>query len=217
MRTDVELQKAVQDELLFEPAVTATDIGVTAKNGVVTLIGTVKSYAEKWAAERAAERVAGMRALARELEVKLPSDWRRSDEDIAAAAIEALRWDVQVPDDQIQVVVEAGFVLLKGAVDWNYQREAAAHDVRQLTGVLGVDNQIAIASKISPDQVRAKIEAALQRSACKDARRIAVEAKGGSVILRGEVHSWTERENAERAAWSAPGVYFVEDDIRVQP
>ncbi len=216
MRTDAELQKAVHDELLFEPAVTATDIGITAKNGVVTLIGTVKSYAEKWAAERAAERVTGMRALAKDLKVKLPSDWQRSDEDIAAAALEALEWDVEVPDS-ITLVVEAGFVKLKGEVDWNYQREAAVRDVRRLVGVVDVVNDITITKNVSPDQVRSKIESALQRSACKDARKITIEAIGGNVVLRGEVHSWAEREDAERAAWNAPGVYFVEDNIRVQP
>jgi osmotically-inducible protein OsmY len=216
MKTDNELQKAVHDELLFEPAVTATDIGITAKNGVVSLVGTVKSYAEKWAAERAAERVIGMHALAKELKVKLPTDWRRSDEDIAAAGLSALKWDVQVPEDRITAEVEDGFVTLKGTVDWDYQRQAAARDVRQLTGVINVTNEIKLAPKASPEQVRTKIESALQRSACSDARRIKVDADGGRVTLTGEVHSWAEREDAERAAWSTPGVVVVYDEIRVQ-
>jgi osmotically-inducible protein OsmY len=217
MRSDAELQKAVQDELVFEPSVTATDIGVTAKNGVVALVGTVKSYAEKWAAERAAERVSGLRALARDLKVKLPTDWRRTDEEIAAAALAALKWDVQVPDDRIDLEVEDGVVTLTGDVDWNYQREAAERDVQRLTGVVAVSNLIAILPAATPIEIRSKIESALQRSACRDARRITVQAHGDVVVLSGEVHSWAERADAERAAWNAPGVQFVDDRIRVQP
>jgi osmotically-inducible protein OsmY len=217
MRTDAELQRAIQDELDFEPSVIATDIGVTVKEGIATLFGTVSSYAEKWAAERAAERVSGLRALAKDLTVKLPGDSERSDADIAAAALHALAWDTQVPDEKLQVEVQKGFVSLKGQVDWNYQREAAAYDVRKLTGVVGVGNQITLAATASAKEVRSKIESALQRRAVKDARRITVEADGGRVILRGEVHCWGEREDAEQAAWAAPGVSEVQDQIRIQP
>ncbi|MGZ3461079.1 MAG: BON domain-containing protein [Archangium sp.] len=217
MRTDAELQCAIQDELDFEPSVIASDIGVTVKEGIATLFGTVSSYAEKWAAERAAERVSGLRALAKDLTVKLPGDSERSDADIAAAALHALAWNVQVPDKKLQVEVQNGFVTLKGQVDWNYQREAAAHDVRKLTGVVGVGNQISLAATASAKEVRSKIESALQRRAVKDARRITVEADGGRVILRGEVHCWGEREDAEQAAWAAPGVSEVQDQIRIQP
>jgi osmotically-inducible protein OsmY len=217
MKTDAELQKAVDDELLFEPSVTATDIGITVKKGVVALVGTVKSYAEKWAAERAAERVSGVRALVKDLRVALPSDWRRTDQDIAAAALDALKWDVQVPEGRVRVEVEEGYVTLTGDVDWNFQREAAEHDVRRLTGVVNVSNLIAIVPSVSAGEVRSKIESALQRAACKDARRITVQAQGDVVTLSGEVHSWAEREDVERAAWNAPGVQYVDDRIRVQP
>jgi osmotically-inducible protein OsmY len=217
MRTDAELQRAIQDELDFEPSVIATDIGVTVKEGIATLFGTVSSYAAKWAAERAAERVSGLRALAKDLTVKLRGDSERSDADIAAAALHALAWDVQVPDTKLQVEVQKGFVTLKGEVDWNYQREAAAYDVRKLTGVVGVGNQITLPATASAKEVRSKIESALQRRAVKDARRVTVEADGGTVILRGEVHCWGEREDAEQAAWAAPGVSEVQDQIRIQP
>ena len=215
MKTDTELQNAVHDELLFEPSVVATDIGITVKNGVVSLVGTVTSYAEKWAAERAAERVSGVRALAKDLKVNLPSLNHRSDQDIAAAALNVLKWDIEVPDQQIKVEVENGYVTLLGEVDWNYQRTAAESDTRRLTGVVGVLNNIALKPHLSPKQVSSKIEAALQRAAVQDARRIQVEATGGRVVLRGTVRSWAERNDAERAAWAAPGVTSVEDHIRI--
>jgi len=217
MRTDAELQRAIQDELVFEPSVVATNIGVTVKNGIATLSGYVSSYTEKWAAERAAERVSGVRALAKDLTVKLPGDSERSDADIAAAALHALAWDVQVPHKNVQVEVQKGFVTLKGKVDWNYQREAAEHNVRKLTGVVGVGNLITLEATASAKEVRSKIESALQRRAVKEARRIKVEADGGKVTLRGEVHCWGERDDAERAAWAAPGVSEVYDEIRIQP
>jgi len=215
MKSDLELQKAVQEELAFEPAVVATDIGVTAKGGVVTLVGTVASYAEKWAAERAAERVSGMRALAKELVVNLPGSSQRTDAEIAAAALRELEWDVEVSGCNIQVEVELGTLALRGEVEWNYQREAAERDVRKLTGVVCVLNDLTLRPSASPRQVRSKIEAALQRAAMKEARHIVVEASGSKVVLRGEVQSWAERAEAERAAWAAPGVLTVVDEIRV--
>ena len=217
MKTDRELRQDVMDELTFEPSTTATDIGVTVKDGVVTLMGTVSNYAEKWAAERAAERVGYLRALAKDVTVKLPGSHKRSDSEIAAAALQALKWDVQVPDTRLKLEVENGQVTLKGELDWNYQREAADRDLRNLTGVLGVLNQVTLKPTASPEEVSAKIEAALQRTAVNDARRIKVDADGGKVTLRGDVHSWAEREDAERAAWQAPGVIAVVDQIRVQP
>jgi osmotically-inducible protein OsmY len=215
MRTDAELQKAVQEELRFEPSIVATDIGVAVKNGVVTLFGTVPNLTSKWAAERAAEKVTGLRALAKDLTVRLPGESHRSDADIAEAALHSLRWDVDVPDQRITVEVENGVVTLKGNVDWYFQRAAAEDNVRKLTGVVGVSNFITIKPSLTAKAIRTKIESALQRRAVKDARNISVEVEGGKVTLRGEVHCWAERENAELAAWGAEGVWQVNDEIRV--
>jgi len=216
MRTDAELQKAVQEELSFEPSIVATDIGVTVKNGIVTLFGTVPEFKSKWAAERAAETVTGIRALAKDLTVRLPGESHRSDAEIAEAALRALLWDVHVPEKRLAVEVENGFVTLKGEVNWYFQRTAAEQNVRKLTGVVGVSNLIAIKPSITAKAVRAKIESALQRRAVKDARKVSVDVDGGEVTLRGEVHSWAEREDAELAAWATEGVWHVNDEIRVQ-
>ena len=215
MKTDAELQRAVQEELSFEPSIVGTDIGVTVKNAVVTLFGTVPNLTSKWAAERAAEKVTGIRALAKDLMVRLPGESRRSDADIGEAALHSLRWDVDVPDQRITVEVENGLVTLKGEVDWYFQRAAAEANVRKLTGVVGVSNLITIKPSVTAKAIRAKIESALQRRAVKDARNISVEVEGGKVTLRGEVHCWAERENAELAAWGAEGVWQVNDEIRV--
>jgi len=216
MRTDAELQKAVQEELSFEPSIVATDIGVTVKNGIVTLFGTVPEFKSKWAAERAAETVTRIRALAKDLTVRLPGESHRSDAEIAEAALRALLWDVHVPEKRLAVEVENGFVTLKGEVNWYFQRTAAEQNVRKLTGVVGVSNLIAIKPSITAKAVRAKIESALQRRAVKDARKVSVDVDGGEVTLRGEVHSWAEREDAELAAWATEGVWHVNDEIRVQ-
>ena len=215
MKTDAELQRAVQEELSFEPSIVGTDIGVTVKNAVVTLFGTVPNLTSKWAAERAAEKVTGIRALAKDLMVRLPGESRRSDADIGEAALHSLRWDVDVPDQRITVEVENGLVTLKGEVDWYFQRAAAEANVRKLTGVVGVSNFITIKPSLTAKAIRTKIESALQRRAVKDARNISVEVEGGKVTLRGEVHCWAERENAELAAWGAEGVWQVNDEIRV--
>ena len=215
MKTDAELQRAVQEELSFEPSIVGTDIGVTVKNAVVTHIGTVPNLTSKWAAERAAEKVTGIRALAKDLMVRLPGESRRSDADIGEAALHSLRWDVDVPDQRITVEVENGLVTLKGEVDWYFQRAAAEANVRKLTGVVGVSNLITIKPSVTAKAIRAKIESALQRRAVKDARKISVEVDGGEVTLRGDVHCWAERENAELAAWAAEGVWQVNDEIRV--
>ena len=215
MKTDAELQRAVQEELSFEPSIVGTDIGVTVKNAVVTLFGTVPNLTSKWAAERAAEKVTGIRALAKDLRGRLPGESRRSDADIGEAALHSLRWDVDVPDQRITVEVENGLVTLKGEVDWYFQRAAAEANVRKLTGVVGVSNLITIKPSVTAKAIRAKIESALQRRAVKDARKISVEVDGGEVTLRGDVHCWAERENAELAAWAAEGVWQVNDEIRV--
>jgi osmotically-inducible protein OsmY len=215
MKNDVDLQRDVFDELKWEPAVHSTHIGVTVKDGVVTLEGVVDSYPEKWAAERAVKRVAGVKALAEELEVKLPGSGKQTDADIAEAAENALEWDTEVPEDRIKVTVEKGFLTLEGEVDWEFQRAAAKRAVQYLAGVKGVANEITLKPNVAPVDVKAKIEAALKRNAILDAEQINVQADGGKVTLRGSVSSWAERDEAEAAAWSAPGVNEVNDFIAV--
>jgi osmotically-inducible protein OsmY len=215
--TDTQLQRDVLDELKWEPSVDAADIGVSVKEGIVTLTGHVSSYAEKYAAERAAKRVYGVKAVANELDVKLPGSSRRTDEDIAAAAVGALRSNLAVPADKIKVTVSSGWVTLEGVVEWQYQKMAAESAVRYLPGVVGLSNQITVKPRVSPGELKSKIEDALKRSAEMDARRITVEVEGSKVILRGTVRSWAEKEEAAREAWAAPGVTSVENLIVVAP
>lgn len=216
MKSDMDVRRDVEAELRWEPRVIdATGIGVAVKKGVTTISGHVKSYAEKWAAERAVERVSGVTAVANELDVHLPGDWERTDEDIAQAAVDTLKWNLSVPRGRIQVEITKGWVTLTGDVDWQYQRDAANDAIRYLTGVKGVTNLVALKSPISVTAVKTDIEAALRRSAEVDAHKIGVDTNGHTVTLTGQVRSSNERKEAERAAWAAPGVYAVDNRIAV--
>ncbi len=215
-KANTQLQEDVLQELKYEPSVDASDIGVTAKDGIVSLTGNVKNYAEKDAAVHAAQRVAGVRAVADEMKVNLPSTHVRNDQDIAKAALNALEWDVWVPSKQIRVKVDDGWITLEGEVDYKYQQDAAENAVRNLIGVTGVANLINLKKpSVKYFEVKNTIENALRRAAELDAQRIRVEVDGDKVVLRGDVRSWAERNEAERAAWSAPGVGSVEDDLVV--
>ena len=217
MKTDAELQKDVMNELKWEPLIKAAEIGVGVKNGVVTLSGNVDHYYKKSAAERAAARVFGVKAVAEEIQVRLPGSLKRSDEGIAGAASNALGWNASVPHDRVKVQVQDGVVTLSGQVDAWYQKNEAENAVRYLMGVVSVNNLITIKPAVKPLDVKDKIEGAFQRNALIDARRIRIEAHGGKVTLRGSVRSRAERAEAEWAAWAAPGVTDVENDIIVNP
>jgi osmotically-inducible protein OsmY len=214
-KTDVELQRDVIDELRWDPRVDTAEIGVAVRDGVVTLTGTVDTNAKKYAAIHTAERIAGVRAIAEDLEVKLPSALRRSDTDVAHAAVNALKWNIEVPDDRVKVRVDDGWIILEGEVDWQYERLAAEDSVRWLNGVRGVTNSVKIKTRAFAPDVQRRIQDALKRSAEVDANRISVIATDGRVTLRGTVRSWTERKDAESAAWAAPGVTMVDDEITV--
>ena len=211
MKTDAQLQQDVMAEQKWEPAVHAAQIGVEVKDGVVTLAGEVSSHAEKWHAERAAQRVHGVKALAVEMEVKLSEFGRRTDADIAQSATNILSWTSPLPAQTFKVLVEGGWLTLSGDVEWQYQRQDAADSVRGLQGVKGVSNQIAVRPRLSAGVVKSDIEAALSRRAASDAGTIGVGVSGTEVTLTGTVHSWTERDLARRSAWGTAGVSNVVD------
>ncbi|HTD69611.1 MAG TPA: BON domain-containing protein [Gemmatimonadales bacterium] len=217
MRSDNEIQRDIVRELNWEPSLRNDDIAVGVRDGVVTLAGFVDSYADKWTAERVAGRVKGVKAVANDIEVKLPSTSSRPDPDIARAALDALRWHVSVPHERIKVKVEKGWLTLEGDVDWYYQKEAAERAVRHLTGVQGVSNLISVKARPTPTDVKEKIKETLQRGAEFDAERITVEIEGSKAILRGTVRSYAEMRDAERAARNAPGITEVENRLTVDP
>lgn len=217
MKTDTQLRHDVLDELQFDPGVDANEIGVMAKQGVITLTGMVKTFGEKIAAERAAKRVYGVRAVANDIRVHIPGDLERTDQEIAEAALHVLKWDAFVPENQITVTVRDGRIVLEGTVDSQYDKEAAGCAVRNLVGVKEVTNSVVVKAEASRSEIKGLIESAFRRSAELDARRIGVEVHGGRVVLHGHVNSWAEEEKAAQAAWAAPGVTDVDNQITVTP
>jgi osmotically-inducible protein OsmY len=215
MKSDMQLQSDVLDELNWDPAVNATQIRVEVKDGLVTLAGRVEHYAEKWAAEWAAKRVSGVKVLAVEIRVE-PTRFRElTDADLARAAENALKWHAHVPQNRIKVRVEKGRITLEGEVEKQFEREIALQVVLHLSGVTAVNNQIVLKPTVEPTAVKEKIEAAFQRSAMVDANRITVKAEGGKVILTGTVSTWEEYQDAERAAWAAPGVREIRNLLKI--
>ncbi len=215
MKTDSQLQQDVMDELQWEPRVDHANIGVAAKDGVITLSGFVGSYASKIAAEKATRRVKGVRGLAEEIEVRFPSDPKTSDPEIAKRIADMFDWSVTIPKDKVQVKVEHGWVTLSGTVDYHFHRQSAKDLAARINGVKGVTNLIEVKVSPSPSDVKDRIVAAFKRNADLDASTITVVADGSTVRLGGKVHAWYERQIAERAAWAAPGVNRVEDNIAV--
>ena len=215
MKTDLQLKMDVEAELEWEPSVNAAQVGVVVRDGVVTLSGHLDTYAQKHAAERAAQRVQGVKAVAVELDVKLAPGHVRSDADIARAVESALEWNSLVPDEKIRVMVEKGWVTLSGEVDWDYQRRHAVSSIRPLTGVVGVTDNMTLKPQVTPANITQRIQSALQRQAEREARDIRVSVSGHTVTLEGQVHSWPEAVAAQGAAWSAPGITSVVNHLRV--
>src|ERR1700693_6338753 len=215
IRTDLSIQEDVLEELKWDSRVRANEIGVAVKDGIVTLTGWVDTYLKKMAAEQAAHRVQGVKAVANDIEVQLPSSAERTDADLAAAVLNALRWDAAIPAGKLDVTVSKGWVTLKGEVEYNFQRRDAERAVERLSGVKGVSNLITIKPHLSPTDLKQNIEKALVRNAETDASHITIEVQGSKVILRGTVHAYAEKKAAEDTAWSAPGVSEVDNRITV--
>ena len=213
---DADIQRDVLEELDWSPIVNVSDIAVTVKNGIVTLNGTVHSFAEKHEAEKLVLRMKGVKGVANEIQVRLTEKARKGDSELAAAAIQVLRWNVFVPDEQVKVKVEKGWITLQGDVEWNYQRERAEKVVRALVGVHGVTNLIKVQPRLSPIEIKEKIRKSLDRLVLEDSNRILVSTSGATVTLSGSVSSWAELKAVERAAWSAPGVRNVHNEITIR-
>jgi osmotically-inducible protein OsmY len=215
MKTDAQLQQDVIAELKWDPSIDAEQIGVEVKDGVVTLAGHVGSYAEKREAELAAQRVAGVKALAIEMDIALAGPNQRTDADIARSAKNVLEWLTPLASDTVKVMVESGWITLSGETGWEFRRQAAARAVHYLMGVTGVTNNIELTPTLSRAAVKADIEAALRRRAADDAQNISVDVREGDVTLTGTVHSWSERDLARQAAWGTPGVRNVVDQLSI--
>lgn len=213
--SDLTLRRDILDELEFQPHIDAGAIGVAVENGIVSLTGHVRTYAEKIAAERAVKRVKGVRAVAEEIEVLVPSELDLSDEVIAARCLDVIHWNAAIPEERIQVKVQHGWVTLEGEVDWQYQREAAQNAVRKLAGVIGIDNMLMLQPKTEPNDIKQRIDSALARNAELDTTHIRVSVQGTTVTLEGRVHLWLERKAAEHAAWAVPGVMHVDNQILI--
>jgi osmotically-inducible protein OsmY len=218
IRSDEQIQRDVLDELKWDARVQPNEIGVAVKDGIVALTGWVDSFAKKWVAERAAHRVHGVMAVVNDIEVRLPGAAERSDEDIALAATRALEWDTLVPTENVELTVSKGTVTLRGEVEWEFERQEAERAVRRLSGVRGVINAITVRPRVtaSPQELQQKIENALVRNAETDAQRITIDVDGAKVTLRGTVRSWMEKREAERIAWSSPGVTSVDNRIQIE-
>lgn len=215
MKTDVQIQKNVMDELQWDPVLNASEIAVTVKDGIVTLSGSVNSYSRKLAAEHAAKRVKNVRAVVLELEVKMQEDEKRTDADIAAAALEAFKWNSFVPEDAITLSVEDGWVTIEGEVEWQFQRESATSAIKHLLGVRGIKNHLRVKPKVTAILIRDVVRKALERSAAIEASGIDTVIEGGGIVLKGKVRSWAERREAERAVWATPGVTEVKNELVV--
>ena len=217
MKTDLEIQQDVMNELKWQPFLTSANISVAVKNGIVTLSGTVDNYAQKIDAEKAAKKVTGVKAIAEEIQIGVSPSYNKTDAEIAESVMNAMKWHAAVPEENIKVKVEDGSVTLEGQVEWDYQRSSAKNAINNLLGVRNVINLINVKPRVTAFDVRTKISQALHRTATVDAERISLEIEGNKVILKGKVRSFAEKEDVEGAAWCAPGVTKVESHLEVEP